>query len=177
MRNSVISLNFPVCRLINAMTVIHNIPPVFDENSRILILGSFPSVKSREDAFFYAHPRNRFWKMLADVFGETTPCTTDDKKQFLLRHNIALWDVIARCEVTGSSDASIRNAEPNQLELVLRQAKIEKIIVNGTTAYKYYQKYQYPVTGIEAVCLPSTSPANARMDERELIEVWKEALI
>lgn len=159
------------------MTVIHNIPPVFDENSRILILGSFPSVQSRENAFFYAHPRNRFWRVLAGVFCEHTPCTTDDKKQFLLRHNIALWDVIARCEVTGSSDASIRNAEPNQIELILRQAKIEIIIVNGTTAYKYYQKYLYPVTGIEAVCLPSTSPANARMNERELIDIWREALI
>ncbi len=159
------------------MTVKHNIPPVFDENSRILILGSFPSVQSRENAFFYAHPRNRFWTVLAAVFEEPTPCTTDEKKRFLLRRNIALWDVIAQCEVTGSSDASIRNAEPNQIEAILRQAKIKKIFVNGKTAYKYYKKYLYPSTGIEAVCLPSTSPANARMKERELIDIWREAVI
>ena len=159
------------------MSVEHNIPPVFDENSRILILGSFPSVQSRENAFFYAHPRNRFWSVLAGIFGEPTPCTTDEKKQFLLRNHIALWDVIARCDVTGSSDASIRNAEPNNIKMILRQARIERIIVNGTTAYKYYQKYQYPVTGINAVCLPSTSPANARMKEPELIDVWREALV
>ena len=116
------------------MTVKHNIPPVFDENSRILILGSFPSVQSRENAFFYAHPRNRFWTVLAAVYGEPTPCTTDEKKRFLLRRNIALWDVIAQCEVTGSSDASIRNAEPNQIETILRQAEIKRIIVNGKTA-------------------------------------------
>ena len=159
------------------MSVEHNIPPVFDENSRILILGSFPSVQSRENAFFYAHPRNRFWSVLAGIFGEPTPCTTDEKKQFLLRNHIALWDVIARCDVTGSSDASIRNTEPNNIKMILRQARIERIIVNGTTAYKYYQKYQYPVTGINAVCLPSTSPSNARMNERELIDVWREALV
>ena len=170
-------MSFPVYRSINAMTVKHNIPPVFDENSRILILGSFPSVQSRENAFFYAHPRNRFWTVLAAVFGEPTPFTTDEKKRFLLRRNIALWDVIARCEVTGSSDASIRNAEPNQIETILRHAEIERIIVNGKTAYKYYQKYLYPSTGIEAVCLPSTSPANARMKERELIDIWRDAVI
>ena len=170
-------MSFPVCRSINAMIFKHNIPPVFDENSRILILGSFPSVQSRENAFFYAHPRNRFWNVLAGVFGEPTPCTTDEKKRFLLRRNIALWDVIAQCEVTGSSDASIRNAEPNQIETILRQAEIKRIIVNGKTAYKYYQKYLYPSTGIEAVCLPSTSPANARMKERELIDLWRDAVI
>ena len=118
--------------------VVHNIPPVFDKNSEILILGSFPSVKSREAEFFYGHKQNRFWKVTAAVFNCDVPQTIEEKKRFLLENRIALWDVIARCEITGSSDLSIKNAEPNDLDIILDTANIKNIYVNGKTAEKYY---------------------------------------
>ena len=158
------------------MSVSHNIPPVFDRESRILILGSFPSVVSRDEAFFYAHPRNRFWRVLSAVFDESTPNTTDEKKDFLIRRHIALWDVVRTCDIHASSDASIKQAEPNPIGIILNTANIEKIFVNGKTAEKYYIKLLYPTIGITPVCLPSTSPANARMSESDLIRCWKEAL-
>ena len=158
------------------MTV-HNIPPVYDENSRILILGSFPSVKSREAAFFYGHPQNRFWKVLASVFDADSPVTVEEKRAFLLRNGIALWDVIGSCDIEGSADAKIKNVAPNDIGIILNTAKIERIIVNGKTAEKYYKKYIYPVFGIEAVCLPSTSPANASVSLEKLTEIWKNALL
>ncbi len=117
--------------------VIHNIPPVFDKNSEILILGSFPSVKSREAEFFYGHKQNRFWKVTSAVFGCNVPETIDEKKKFLLENRIALWDVIARCEITGSSDVSIKNAVANNLDVILDTAEIKNIFVNGKTAEKY----------------------------------------
>ena len=153
--------------------VVHNIPPVFDKNSEILILGSFPSVKSRESEFFYGHKQNRFWKVTSSVFGCETPETIGEKKQFLLNNHIALWDVIARCEISGSSDLSIKNAEPNDLDTILGTANIKKIFVNGKTAEKYYNKYLLGRTKIKAVCLPSTSPANAAYSLEKLIEEWK----
>ena len=153
--------------------VVHNIPPVFDKNSEILILGSFPSVKSRESEFFYGHKQNRFWKVTSSVFGCETPETIEEKKQFLLNNHIALWDVIARCEISGSSDLSIKNAEPNDLDIILSMANIKKIYVNGKTAEKYYNKYLLGKTKIKAVCLPSTSPANAAYSLEKLIEEWK----
>ena len=153
--------------------VVHNIPPVFDKNSEILILGSFPSVKSRESEFFYGHKQNRFWKVTSSVFGCETPETIEEKKQFLLYNHIALWDVIARCEISGSSDLSIKNAEPNDLDIILGTANIKKIYVNGKTAEKYYNKYLLGRTKIKAVCLPSTSPANAAYSLEKLIEEWK----
>ena len=153
--------------------VVHNIPPVFDKNSEILILGSFPSVKSRESEFFYGHKQNRFWKVTSSVFGCETPETIEEKKQFLLNNHIALWDVIARCEISGSSDLSIKNAEPNDLDIILGTANIKKIYVNGKTAEKYYNKYLLGRTKIKAVCLPSTSPANAAYSLEKLIEEWK----
>ena len=152
--------------------VIHNIPPVFDENSEILILGSFPSVKSREAEFFYGHPQNRFWKVTAAVFGCDVPETTEEKKNFLLANHIALWDVIESCEIIGSSDSSIKNAVPNDISLILNSAEIRQIFVNGKTAEKYYKKYIYPVIKREAVCLPSTSPANAAKKLNNLIDEW-----
>ncbi|MBQ7637664.1 MAG: DNA-deoxyinosine glycosylase [Clostridia bacterium] len=155
----------------------HNIPPVYDVNSRILILGSFPSVKSREDAFFYAHPRNRFWRMLAAVFGCSEPENTDQKKLLLLNNHIALWDVIASCDINNSSDMSIKNARPNDIGIILCEAEIKKIIVNGKTAEKYYNRFLFPVTGIACECLPSTSPANAAIKTDELIKIWKNSLI
>ena len=142
-------------------TVIHPIPPVFDRNSKILILGSFPSVKSREGHFFYHHPKNRFWKTLAGVLDVPVPDTIAEKKAFLLSHRIALWDVIASCSIEGSSDSSIRDVVPNDLSVILSTADIRAIFCNGKTSWNYYRKYQEAVTGIPAVSLPSTSPANA----------------
>ena len=145
--------------------IVHPIPPVCDAASRILILGSFPSVKSREACFFYGHPQNRF--------GEAVPQTVEEKRAFLLRNHIAVWDVIASCDITGSSDASIRNVTANDLNRILRAADIRAIYVNGKTAYKYYQKYAQPLTGRPAVCLPSTSPANAAWSVERLTEAWR----
>ena len=153
--------------------VIHEIEPVYDEDSQILILGSFPSVKSRETGFFYGHPQNRFWKTLASVLGVKVPVTVDEKKTMLLNHHIALWDVIASCTITGSSDSSIKDVVPNDLNCLLEETRITKIYVNGGTAYKLYEKYTRKKTGIPAIKLPSTSPANAAFRLEKLIEHWK----
>ena len=155
---------------------VHTIPPVFDQNSRILILGSFPSVKSRESAFFYGHPQNRFWRMLAAVYHTVTPFSTEEKISLLLKHHLALWDVIAECSISGSADASIKDAVPNDVSRILSAAPINKIIVNGKTAEKYYKHFLLPQTGIQAVALPSTSPANARISFNELVAAWQQAL-
>ena len=153
-------------------TVIHPIPPVFDRNSKILILGSFPSVKSREGHFFYHHPQNRFWKTLAGVLDVPVPDTIAEKKAFLLSHRIALWDVIASCSIDGSSDSSIRDVVPNALSVILSTADIRAIFCNGKTSWNYYRKYQEAVTGIPAVSLPSTSPANAAWSLEKLKGAW-----
>lgn len=152
--------------------VSHPIPPVFDSHSRILILGSFPSVKSREGQFFYHHPRNRFWKVLAAVFDSPLPSTVEEKKIFLRSHNIALWDVIASCDIQGSSDSSIKNVIPNQLSLILSAAPISAIYTNGATACRLYEKYCFPATQIKTKKLPSTSPANAACSLEQLISQW-----
>ena len=152
--------------------IIHPIPPLFDENSKVLILGSFPSVKSREAQFFYGHPQNRFWKVMAAVFDERVPETISEKREFLLRNHVALWDVIHSCEIVGSSDSSIKDVTPNDLRLILDAANIERVFVNGKTAEKYYKKYIEKMIGIKAFCLPSTSPANASSNLERLIEAW-----
>ena len=152
--------------------ITHPIPPVYDKNSRILILGSFPSVKSREEGFFYGHPQNRFWKVTSAVFGDELPKSVPEKKAFLLRNRIALWDVIGSCDIEGSSDSSIRNVIANDLSILLEEADIRQIYVNGRTAFKYYQKYSETKTGRPAVCLPSTSPANAAWSIDRLTEAW-----
>ena len=152
--------------------IIHPFPPLYDENSKILILGSFPSVKSREVSFFYGHPQNRFWKVVAAVCGEEAPKDIPEKKEFLLKNNIALWDVIHTCEIVGSSDSSIRDVTPNDLEPILNNSQIDRIFVNGKTAERYYKKYTEKVIGREAICLPSTSPANAAWSLERLIEAW-----
>lgn len=152
---------------------IHPIEPVFDEKSEILILGSFPSVKSREGLFFYGHPQNRFWRVLAEVYYAETPKTVDEKKNFLLAHKIALWDVIASCDIVGSSDSSIKNVIPNDLNKILNCANIKRIFVNGKTSEKYYNKYIHDNLNIDAVCLPSTSPANASWSFEHLVDAWK----
>ena len=151
----------------------HEIPPLYDAHAKILILGSFPSVKSREGHFFYNHPQNRFWRVLAAVTGEETPGSIPEKRAFLLRNGIALWDVIASCEIQGSSDSSIRNVVPNDIRPILETADIRQIYVNGGTAEKLYKKYIVPVTGRTAVRLPSTSPANAACSLEKLMEQWK----
>ena len=150
----------------------HPVSPVYDRYSKILLLGSFPSVKSREDKFFYAHPQNRFWKVVAAVFNSPVPETIDDKKYFLLENHIALWDVIASCEVCGSSDSSIKNVVPTNLTPILESADIKEIFVNGRAAHKFYRKYTEPVINRKAVYLPSTSPANAAWSLERLIEDW-----
>lgn len=154
--------------------VVHTIPPVFDKDSNILILGSFPSVRSREQGFFYGHPQNRFWKVTAAVFGEETPQTIPEKRAFLLRNHIAVWDVIRSCDIVGSSDSSIRNVTANDLNEILCASSVHTIYVNGKTAFKYYQKYTEPQIKRPAICLPSTSPANAAWNLERLVEEWRQ---
>lgn len=150
----------------------HPFGPLFNENSKVLILGSFPSVKSREQNFFYGHPQNRFWKVIAAVFRQPLPQTIEEKKQLILDSRLALWDSIASCEITGSSDSSIRNAEPNDLGIILNHCEIERIYCNGRKSFELYQKYIKGQTRREAVCLPSTSPANAQWTLEKLIRAW-----
>lgn len=151
----------------------HPIGPVYDRDSRILILGSFPSFKSREEGFFYGHPQNRFWKVLSAVCETATPVTVDEKKQFLLANHIAVWDVIKSCDISGSSDSSIKNVVPNDLNIIMKHADIRKIFVNGRKAEELYKRHIQPQIHIEAVCLPSTSPANAMWRLERLVEEWK----
>ena len=151
----------------------HPIPPLFDANSRVLILGSFPSVKSREAAFFYAHPQNRFWRVLAALYAEPFPASTPERRALALKHHVALWDVIASCEIRGSSDASIQSAAANDLRPILDAAPIERIFVNGRTAEKLYRRHIEPQLGRPAIALPSTSPANAAWSFERLCEAWK----
>ena len=156
--------------------VLHNIDPVYDENSRMLILGSFPSVKSRETGFFYGHPQNRFWKVLAAVFGERTPATVSEKKAMLLRNNVAVWDVIKSCEITGSSDISVKNAVPNDVAAIIKNTKITRVFTNGALASRLYEKTLEKRVGIKATPLPSTSPANAAWSLPRLTAFWSAAL-
>ncbi len=153
--------------------VVHTIAPVYDKDATILILGSFPSVKSREGCFFYHHPRNRFWDVLSIVFNAPSPITVEEKRAFLLRHHIALWDVIKSCDIEASSDSSITNAEPNDILPILRAAPIRRIFTNGGTAFQLYNRYILPQSGISAEKLPSTSPANASFDLEKLVAAWK----
>lgn len=151
----------------------HPIPPLYDEHSEILILGSFPSVKSREAMFFYGHPQNRFWKVISAVFKQEEPKTIDEKRQFLLSHHIALWDVIASCDIEGSADSTIKNVQANDLSSILTTANIRQIFVNGKTAERYYNRYIRPTIDCKAICLPSTSPANAAWSVERLVDAWK----
>ncbi len=157
------------------MTV-HPIPPFFNEDSKILILGSFPSVKSREVGFFYGHPQNRFWRILAAVFEEDVPVTTEEKREMLQRNKIALWDVIASCEIVGSADSTIRKVKPNVLSVILKNSSIERIFLNGKTAEKYYRKYQEKSIMRTAITLPSSSPANAAISFEEIVAIWRDEL-
>lgn len=154
----------------------HTFEPVCDEHSEILILGSLPSVKSREQGFYYGHPRNRFWKVLAALFGCAEPVSVEEKKNMLLAHRVAIWDVIDSCDICGSSDSSIRNVIPADISRVLAAAPIKHIYANGRTAGQLYRKWVQPITGREIMDLPSTSPANAAMSLERLIEAWREIL-
>lgn len=156
--------------------VMHPIPPLYNEHSKILILGSFPSVKSREGCFFYHHPQNRFWKVLANVLNQPVPETIEQKKCFLLKNHIAVWDVIASCTIEGSSDSSIKNVVPTDLKKLLSEAPIRQIFCNGGTSHQYYRKYQEKVTGLTAIRLPSTSPANAAWSLERLESEWSTVL-
>lgn len=159
------------------MHVVHPFDPVVSPESRILILGSLPSVKSREEGFYYGHPRNRFWPMLANAFGEDVPENNQARKELILRRGLALWDVIAECDITGSSDASVRGAVPVDISRVMQTAPIGRIICNGALAGRLYRQHLLPLTGIEAIVLPSTSPANAAWSLQRLTEAWAPHLI
>ena len=154
----------------------HEFMPVYDEESKVLILGSFPSVKSREQGFYYGHPQNRFWKVMAVLCNESVPETIEEKKKMLLKHNIAIWDVIDSCDIIGSSDSSIKNVVPADIAGLLQKTKIERIFANGKTAEKLYNKYVKEQTGKEITVLPSTSPANAAFSFDKLVEDWREEI-
>ena len=158
------------------MRASHEFPTVFDENSEILILGSFPSVKSRQESFFYANPQNRFWKLMAQLLNESTPKDTKDKIVMLKKHKIALWDVIESCDIVGSSDSSISNVVPVDISQILSRANIIKVYANGGKAFELYNKYLYPKTKLDITKLPSTSPANAGYSFDKLLSEWKKIL-
>ena len=157
-------------------TLTHTFEPIYDKDSRILILGSFPSVKSRENHFYYGHPQNRFWKVIAGVTGKPVPVSIEEKKKLLLSSHIAIWDVIASCSIQGSSDSSIRDVVVNDFTQVLADSRIQTIYVNGNKAYELYHKYAESTTGIPAIKLPSTSPANAAWSVERLCGDWKQIL-
>ena len=171
---------------VDSQNIIHQIPPVWDSESRVLILGTMPSPKSREAGFFYMHPQNRFWKVLPAVFGEALRCSNNspdreaailERHDFLLRHHIALWDVLASCQISGAADSSIKNARPNNFEQILGHSKISLVFCTGKTAWSLWkktcaEKYEEPYQ-LTVECLPSTSPANAACSLEELIEAYK----
>lgn len=152
--------------------LVHPVSPVYNSDSKILILGTFPSVKSREGRFFYHHPQNRFWKVLSIIYKEELPGTIEEKKRLLLNNKIALWDVIESCEVTGSADSSIRNVVPNDIGPLLSETGILRIYANGGTAYRLYMRYMFRKTAREIIKLPSTSPANASYALSDLVREW-----
>lgn len=152
---------------------VHPFYPVFEKEAEILILGTFPSVKSRENLFYYGHPRNRFWPVLAAVLSDVCPVTVEEKKSFLLKHHIALWDVLAACEIKDSADSSIKNPEVNDVSSLLKKTKIKRIFCNGKKAQSLYDQYLKNQIGREAKCLPSTSPANAAYSLSQLIDAWR----
>ncbi len=153
--------------------ITHPFEPIYSGTSKILILGSFPSVKSREQNFYYGHPQNRFWKVVSSILNEPLPATVEEKKAMLLKHDIAAWDVIYSCDIKGSSDSSIRNVVPTDIALLVKKTRITKIYCNGKTSGRLFEKYQESKVGISAITLPSTSPANAAFSLERLIEEWK----
>ncbi|MGI6507963.1 MAG: DNA-deoxyinosine glycosylase [Saccharofermentanales bacterium] len=157
----------------NHQTITHPLRPLFQADSKVLILGSFPSVKTRDYGFFYGHPRNRFWPLLERIFGVTLSTDIEERRAFLLQRHLAVYDVIYRCDIIGSSDASIQNVIPSDLSPIFKKADIKQVFCNGGTAHRYYRKYQEQKTGFKAIQLPSTSPANARFSMDDLFRHWK----
>ena len=157
----------------NLQTVVHTIPPLYDSHSRVLLLGSIPSPKSREAGFYYAHPQNRFWRVLAAVLGEEIPQTVEEKRAMCLTHHVALWDTIARCDIAGASDLSIRNAEPNDIGKLVRESEITRLFATGGKSAELYRKLIEPQLHIPIMQLPSTSPANAAWSLERLIEAYR----
>ncbi len=158
------------------MKITHPLEPVFDENSRVLILGTMPSPKSREVGFYYGHPQNRFWKILSELLGEDVPLTTAERICFLQRNRIALWDVLAECEIEGAQDSSIRHPVANDISRILRQSDIRAIFVTGKAAAKWYDKLLRPRIGLEAIMLPSTSPANCAVPKEKMLQEYSRIL-
>ena len=154
-------------------SITHTFEPIYDQESKILILGTFPSVKSREQNFYYGHPQNRFWKLLAALTKEEVPVTIPEKKEFLLRNGIAVWDVVHSCRIEGSSDSSIQDVVANDISDILESTGITTVFTNGGKAHSLYQKYLYPLCGVEDIKLPSTSPANAAYSLERLIQEWE----
>ena len=154
--------------------IIHPFEPIYGKDSKILILGSLPSVKSREQNFYYGHPQNRFWRVVSSILQEPLPSTIEEKRNMLLKCDIAIWDVIYSCDIKGSSDSSIKNVEPTDIRKILDTANIKQVIANGNKAGQLYKKYQLPLTGMAAVILPSTSPANAAWTFEKLCKRWGE---
>ena len=150
----------------------HTIKPFYNKDSKVLILGSFPSVKSREEGFYYAHPQNRFWKVISHVLGENEPKRIDEKKEFLDKYHIALWDVIYKCEIMGASDSTISNVIPNDIKWLIKKTQIRFIITTGKKAHELYQKYCFDDVLIQDICLPSTSSANGRYSFNMLIKAY-----
>ena len=151
----------------------HPFPPLYDSQSAVLILGSFPSVKSRESQFFYGHPQNRFWRVIAALMEEPVPVTIEEKKQLIHCHHLALWDAVQSCTITGSSDSSIKDVVPNDISGLIANSRIDRIFCNGALSYRVYQRHIRPAIGWEAVKLPSTSPANAAYSLEKLLAAWR----
>jgi len=151
----------------------HTFEPVYDEYSKVLILGTFPSIKSREVGFYYSHPQNRFWRVLANIFNEELPITIEEKKNLLKKHHIALFDVCASCTISASSDASIKNVKPNDLSLIINNSKIKAIFLDGKKARELYDKFFKERYDLPLITLPSTSPANATKTLDDLIEAYQ----
>ena len=153
--------------------IIHPFPALYDSRSKILILGSLPSVKSREQNFFYGHPQNRFWPLMAALFGEKPPKTIEEKRALALRRHFGMWDTIYSCDIKGSSDSSIKNVVPTDLQSIIEESEISQIFCNGQTSGKYYHRYQEKQLGMPAIVLPSTSPANAAWNMERLKQAWE----
>ena len=158
------------------MKVVHPFEPIYNSNSKILILGSMPSVKSREENFYYAHPQNRFWKVLAFIFNKDVPKSIEEKTQLVLENNLALWDSVKSCEIINSAYATIKNAVPNDIVGFVRKNKINKIIFNGKKSYDIFSKFFKEFKECELEVLPSTSPANAKFSFNDLCNIWKEKI-
>ncbi len=154
------------------MHISHPFEPIYNNKSKILILGSFPSIKSRENNFYYGHPQNRFWKILENIFNEEIDNNIQNKKEFLLKHNIALWDTIKSCNIVSSSDSSIKNAVPNDIEKIIKKSNVSCILCNGNTSYKIFNKHFKDKITIPVICLPSSSSANAKFSLTMLIDIW-----